>query len=65
MNQKNELKLFDLNPRIAASSSVHVDVGINFPQIALSLLMDEQFVPKLKLKKNNLKFYRYFSHIWN
>jgi hypothetical protein len=64
MDKKNQLKLFDLNPRIAASSSVHMDVGINFPQIALSLLMDNKWRPNLKFTKNNFKFYRYFSHIW-
>ena len=65
MDSKKQLKLFDLNPRIAASSSVHVDIGINFPKIALNLLLDNNWKPKLKLKRNNLKFYRYFSHIWH
>ena len=64
-DKKNQLKLFDLNPRLAASSSVHVNIGINFPKIALNLLLDNKWEPKLKFKNNNLKFYRYFSHIWN
>ena len=64
MNLKNQIKLFDLNPRLAASSAVHADLGINFPQAALELLMDKKYQPKFKFKKNNLKFHRYFSHIW-
>lgn len=64
-DKEKKLKLFDLNPRIAASSSVHVELGINFPKMAINLLLDNNWKPKLKLKKNNIKFYRYFSHIWH
>ena len=65
LDKKKQLKLFDLNPRIAASSSVHAEIGINFPQMALNLMLNKKWKPKLKLKKNNSKFYRYFSHIWS
>lgn len=63
-NQEGEIILFDLNPRIGASSSIDVDIGVNFPYLAIKLLLQE----KIRIDKNfpfdQARFLRYFSHLW-
>ena len=63
-NKNKKPVLFDLNPRIGASFAVHRKIGINLPFLALSLLKNKDFKPKINLLKLNQKFYRYFSNVW-
>lgn len=57
--------LFDLNPRIGASSGIDKDIGFNFPYEALKLTLDEP----IHIDKNHFKtpkvFLRYFDQVWN
>lgn len=63
-NKDGKIVLFDLNPRIGASSCIDADIGLNFPYLAIKLLLGE----KITFDKNNFKqqkrFIRYFSHTW-
>jgi predicted ATP-grasp superfamily ATP-dependent carboligase len=62
-SKDGSIKLFDLNPRIAASSGVDRYVGINFPYLALKLLLNEEFsLPDLTKIKG--RFMRFFDVIW-
>ncbi|MCE3046670.1 ATP-grasp domain-containing protein [Helicobacter kayseriensis] len=62
--QDGRLVLFDLNPRLGASSSIDTDLGFNFPYLAIKLLLGEE----VKINKSGLpsksRFLRYFSFLW-
>lgn len=58
------LVLFDLNPRIGASSGVDCDIGFNFPYLAIKLLLGESFTLKDKTLLKDERFMRYFSCAW-
>lgn len=56
--------LFDLNPRIGASSGIDKDIGFNFPLEAVRLALGEEvIVDKIKFEKPNT-FLRYFDQVW-
>lgn len=63
-DNKNNPKLFDLNPRIGASFAVHKNIGLNLPLIALNVLRNKNYFPSPNIKNLNHKFYRYFSNVW-
>lgn len=57
--------LFDLNPRIGASSGIDKDIGFNFPLEALKLLLGSNItVDKSKFEKPKI-FLRYFDQVWD
>lgn len=62
--EDGRLVLFDLNPRIGASSGIDKDIGFNFPLEALKLVLEED----IKIDKNSFKdsniFLRYFDQTW-
>ena len=63
VSRDGQIKLFDLNPRIAASSGVDRYIGLNFPYLALKLLLGENIVfPKLENIKG--RFIRFFDVVW-
>lgn len=66
-NTDSQLVLFDLNPRLGASSGIDIHLGVNFPYLALKLTLGESVT--LDYDKihtiNNQKFYRYFSQWWD
>lgn len=62
-NSRGDIILFDLNPRIGASSGVDREVGVNFPYLALKLALDEPF--QAPAAKSNVRtFVRYFDQNW-
>lgn len=63
-NQEGEFVLFDLNPRIGASSSIDVDLGFNFPYLAIKLLLGEEVQFDKKIPYQKARFLRFFSHLW-
>lgn len=63
-NQKGEIVLFDLNPRLGASSCVDIDLGINFPYLAIKLLLGEDVKINTKEFPKKSRFLRYFSYLW-
>lgn len=63
-NQNGEIVLFDLNPRLGASSCVDLDLGVNFPYLAIKLLLQEEVKIDKKLLPNQSRFIRYFSYLW-
>lgn len=61
----NRLVLFDLNPRLGASSGVDTYLGLNFPYLALKLALGEPIaIDKSALKHKSFRFYRYFTQWW-
>lgn len=58
--------LFDLNPRIGASSGIAKDIGINLPYLAIKVLINEKIeIPKnIFSYKDKFSFTRYFDHKW-
>ena len=62
-NNIGNLVLFDLNPRIGASSGIDSDLGVNFPYLSLKLLLGE----KIDLAHKNIhnkRFIRYIDYVW-
>ncbi len=70
VGEDKKLKIFDLNPRIAASSAVDVRFGINFPDMAVQLCLrgdeakEEIEGMRDKIKKVEDRFFRYFDLLW-
>lgn len=56
--------LFDLNPRIGASSGIDQDIGLNFPYLALKLLLREEVHIDKTLFRERKRFVRFFDRIW-
>lgn len=56
--------LFDLNPRIGASSGIDQDIGWNFPYLALKLLLREEVHIDKTLFRERKRFVRFFDRIW-
>ena len=56
--------LFDLNPRIGASSGIDKDLGVNYPYLSLKLLLGENIE---LIYKNilNRRFVRYLDYVWS
>lgn len=63
-NAQGEIVLFDLNPRIGASSSIDVDLGFNFPYLAIKLLLGEEIKINKEIPYQEARFLRFFSHLW-
>ncbi|WP_305862893.1 ATP-grasp domain-containing protein [Helicobacter cholecystus] len=63
-NSAGELVLFDLNPRIGASSCIDVDLGFNFPYLAIKLLLGEEIKVNKEVAYKEARFLRFFSHLW-
>lgn len=63
-NEQGEIVLFDLNPRLGASSSIDVDLGFNFPYLAIKLLLGEEININKEIPYQEARFLRYFSHLW-
>ena len=62
--QDNKIVLFDLNPRIGASSAIDMNLGVNFPKMGVELCL-HNIKPSIdKYKICNKRFIRYFSTIW-
>jgi len=62
-SKSGKIKLFDLNPRIAASSGIDRHIGVNFPYLALKLVLGEKFdIPNLTKIEN--RFIRFFDLLW-
>jgi len=56
--------LFDLNPRIGASSGIDREIGFNFPLEAINLLFGKEIkVNKEKFISQKI-FMRYFDQVW-
>jgi carbamoylphosphate synthase large subunit len=63
-NNQGKLVLFDLNPRIGASSGIDKDLGVNYPYLSLKMLLGE----KINLIDKNIsknRFVRYFDYVWS
>lgn len=57
--------LFDLNPRLAASSGVDRFIGVNFAYLSLKLLLGEEIHLDLDvIKKRKYTFMRYFDEVY-
>ncbi len=63
-SQDGKIILFDLNPRIGASSGIDRDIGLNFPYLALKLLLDEDIYIDKTLFMGQRKFLRFFDYVW-
>ncbi|WP_170126819.1 ATP-grasp domain-containing protein [Helicobacter anseris] len=63
-NQNGNIVLFDLNPRIGASSAIDTDIGFNFPYLAIKLLLQEEIKINKELLPTQSRFLRYFSYLW-
>ncbi|WP_300859645.1 ATP-grasp domain-containing protein [uncultured Helicobacter sp.] len=64
-NENASLVLFDLNPRLGASSGVDTYFGLNFPYFALKLALGENIhIDKNLYKDKQYRFYRYFTQWW-
>jgi carbamoylphosphate synthase large subunit len=63
-SQDGRIVLFDLNPRLGASSGIDMSIGLNFPYLALKILLDEP----VKIQKDKFhqkrRFVRYFDKVW-
>lgn len=59
------LVLFDLNPRIGASSGIDHEIGLNFPYQALKLLLDEPVSVNPDAHATPQCFIRYFDNVWS
>lgn len=63
-SEEGNIVLFDLNPRIGASSGIDKDIGINFPYESLKILFNQNItINKEKFKKEKI-FVRYFDQVW-
>jgi biotin carboxylase len=62
--KEGRIALFDLNPRIGASSGTDRFINLNFPYLALKVLLGED----VSVNKNDFttpgRFVRYFDEIW-
>ncbi len=56
--------LFDLNPRIGASSGIDKDIGFNFPMEALKLALGENIIVKKSNFTKPKRFLRFFDQVW-
>ncbi len=64
-DENGNIKVFDFNPRISASSGVDRKWGVNFPYLSLSLLLGKALdIDMDKVKEVKGRFYRYFDVIW-
>lgn len=62
--EDGRIVLFDLNPRIGASSGIDKDIGFNFPLETLKLVLGEKIlIDKSKFEKPKT-FVRYFDQVW-
>lgn len=62
--EDGRIVLFDLNPRIGASSGIDKDIGFNFPLETLKLVLGETIeINKSKFEKPKT-FIRYFDQVW-
>jgi len=58
-------KIFDLNPRLSASSGIDQELGINFPYLSLKECIGEKpKVPKFNVNHKS-RFVRFFDHVWS
>lgn len=64
MSPDGRLVLFDLNPRLAASSATDCELGVNFPYLALKLLLGEDVSVDPTPFRSKSRFTRYFDHLW-
>ena len=65
MSADGRLVLFDLNPRIGASSGIDREIGFNFPLESIKLALGEKIVVEKSKFKQPKKFIRYFDHVWS
>lgn len=56
--------LFDLNPRLGASSGIDTYLGINFAYLAAKIALNEPFSLKDPPLETTHRFYRYFEQWW-
>ena len=65
VSDNGRIVLFDLNPRIGASSGIDRDIGFNFPLEAMKLALGENIesVDKNSFRESKI-FVRYFQQIW-
>jgi carbamoylphosphate synthase large subunit len=64
ISEEGRVVLFDLNPRIGASSAIDCDLGFNFPYQALKLLIEEDIEITNDGFNTKHTFIRYFKHMW-
>lgn len=63
-NEDNRMVIFDLNPRIGASSGIDRYIGLNFPYLAVKMMLEEKIsIDKSKFSTKN-RFIRYFTDVW-
>lgn len=63
-NAHNQITLFDLNPRLGASSGIDSEIGLNFPYLAIKLLLNEPVEIDKSQFTQKRRFMRYFSYQW-
>lgn len=63
--EDGQLALFDLNPRLAASSGVAAGLGVNLPYLALKLFLGEPIGPINVRKLYGRRFFRHLQHYWD
>ena len=56
--------LFDLNPRVAASSAIDRKIGLNFITLSIKTLLGEKIKIDKDKFKNKKRFIRYFEERW-
>lgn len=62
--EDGRIVLFDLNPRIGASSGIDKDIGFNFPLNALKLLLNENVEVNKDYFLDSKIFIRFFEQTW-
>lgn len=64
-SEDSRLVLFDLNPRLGASSGIDTHLGLNFPYLALKLALGESVHIPPSIREVQMRFYRYFTQWWD
>lgn len=63
-NIDGRIVLFDLNPRIGASSGIDRHIGLNFPDLAINIALGIEVKIDKGRFKNKKRFIRYFDEVW-
>ena len=62
--KNDQIVLYDLNPRIAASCGIDRHIGLNFPYEAINIARGKKVSVDKKLFFEKRRFFRYFNQVW-